>query len=156
MKFSKIRYGRDEKVELEWTVTNGEDREHRSLSSKDEPGAGFKRALTTLNGDFVYLLELTGEAERRKVALTTLSVDEDRHGNWGFVFSGVREIDAGTHALSTPRMREPTDELKTGPTILTPDQVKRVDALARAAAKYVDGDRTQRRLPLEEPAEVAS
>ena len=147
MKFRKIRCARDGTVELRWTVANGEDVEERTLSSKDEPSGAFQKAMKVLEGDYAYALELTKSKDG--LTVTTVSIDEDRHGNRGFVLSGVKTVEAGTYSISTPRLREPTDEVKTGPTVLTVEQVSRIDKLGLAAMQYVGGDRTQRRLPLE-------
>lgn len=148
MNITKIRHGAEGKTEVRWTVMNGDDREERVLVSKDPPAETFRGALKALGKDFAHALDLMDA--RSSLRLTTVTIGSARQGTRSFILHGVKEVNAGACPIATPMLHEPTDELSSGPSILQPDQLKRLDKLIDEAGKYIEGNRTGFQIEMDE------
>lgn len=140
------------------------DREDENLGSpeftslpkcRDKPEPSFFKALSALAGDVLFVLELPVEYGEEEFEVISTSVDYDKHGNRGFVFSARKKVGAGVFSVSTPRLRERANEDGEGgeeasDVFLTHDQLKRVDALLMEAARYLSGKREQLSLDIGE------
>lgn len=152
MEFTKVKY-KDETVELAWTTPNAPSdqegasatTERHEMSCPDEPEGRFVKALRRLKGDALYVLEMK-EEPGQEVEVTTVSTSKDRNGNRRHQMSMRVKCEAGTYSITTPLLREPTDEVPEGANTLTADQAKRIRKVHTHAARYVDGLRSQRDL----------
>ena len=164
----KIR-DKDGVVELHWWTPNNNDREGGDFTCKDKPTDAFVDAMQELaKVGAAKLHPITVPPECFTV--TTVSISEDRAGNLGVIISGSCKVESGGFGLNTPRLRAPVsgEEGETGPGTLTPDQWAKIAECAKHAHLYLQGDRTQRGLGLEdggdsgeddgngEPAKVAA
>jgi hypothetical protein len=153
MQIEKMRYKDGEGAELAWSVPNGQDREKCAMKSEDAPRQGFVDALEALKSIVVDFCELPKSKQfAEKVAVTTLSVSRDVHGNRGFIISATVRADAGAYAISTPRLRVGDETETPGPATLSEDALELVEELIAQAEQYIKGDREQGELKLEDRA----
>ena len=146
---SKIR-DKDGVVELRWWTPNGADRESGEFVCKDKPTREFIDAMQALGPIMAAILELPKEWGADRIVVTTLSLSE-RGGNVGVIISGSCRVAAGGFGLNTPLLHEPSgDDAESGPSTLSPEWWAPVAECARHAHLYLEGERTQRVLGLED------
>ncbi len=147
---SKIR-DKDGEVELRWWNPNGADRENGDFTCKDKPTQEFidaMQALAQVGASKLHPVTVPPEC----FTVTTVSLSESKGGKLGVIISGSCVVESGGFGLNTPRLHQPsTDgEEEVGPGTLTPDQWEKVAECARQAHLYLEGERTQRVLGLED------
>ena len=149
---TKIR-DKDGVVELKWWTPNGNDREAGEFPCKDKPTDAFvdaMQALAEVGAARLHPVTIPPEC----FTVTTVSLFEGKAGNLSVIISGSCKVDSGGFGLNTPRLHQPVsggdDETEPGPGTLTPDQWALVAECAKQAHLYLNGDRVQRGLGLED------
>lgn len=144
MQFTKIRH-KDTDTELKWSVPNEADREARELKSSDEPKRdSFLAAFEHLVPIVQRANGLTDE-QAESLTVHTVSISRDPHGKRRVVISGTMKAEAGSYAMSTPALREPSDLIdEGGPSMLLSTELERIDELCGEAKEYINGARKPR------------
>ena len=142
-------------VDIGRVQKNGQLEEVVSLpSAKDEPRAAFKNALSNLAGDFSYFLELAGF--KGAVVVHGLKIGKTKDGGQTFRILGGLKVGAGFSSLNTPLLYAPKAGGEGGEATLTADQMGRISKLVTAARKYLEGDRVQTNLNLDDAKDGAA
>lgn len=131
----------------DWDEKAGRLEEH-TLKCNERPRTALLEAFRDLRGHLVTICELP-ESWEEQIRIRGLTVKENKEGTRAIVISGIRKL-AGSHAplvLNTPYMVEEADD-EVG--VFSDECAEDLDALAALVWKYLDGDREQRQLPLEE------
>lgn len=149
MRFRKIKWN-GKKVVLEWDVINDDVIEHR-LTSPDPPRKRFTDALDSLIPDVLGLIEAPDHwADGMRVTGVSINYEgeDDRRG---LVVTCLRELE-GTNAplvINTPHLKEQVEDIEEG-SFITDTMLKALTRIHTAVQKYLDGDRMQTELPLDE------
>jgi 5-methylcytosine-specific restriction endonuclease McrA len=140
---------KDGKTTVGFCRPNGSDKENCTLSSKDTPKKAFKDAFAALLGDLLAFNELPAEYKEGMEA-TSVAFSSVR-GKESVVISGRKKVAAGVVPVNTPllvRYEEDGDQANG-----IPDTTWKVlTKLKQAAVRFVDGQRDQYELQVEEPA----
>jgi len=106
MRFTKIKIGKGDKVEINWQEKskNGGDWESHSLTSSDEPKPEFKAAMDDLIPDFVSQTELPSGDKASCQVYAVLFHYETDIGDAFYQLSGLKKMknSIGAYSLTGP------------------------------------------------------
>lgn len=149
MEVTKVKY-RAEKVDAEGRVQNGQHFHDVALKGcPDVPTDKFRKAMAAVQDDVLKMIGIEGKSFAKSLALTGVTMDKDKHGRRGFVFTCAITTAFGTLNTALPRVVERKDS-EGGAGVLSDIALKHVEALLGEAQAYFEQDRTQTELGLED------
>lgn len=155
MMINKISY-KNEKVGINYSIPKGEGRlEEHTLSCNESPLPGFLNSLLKLRVFVLRMLEMPDkDPEIKKVTVRSLSFDYSDDGLMGVVISANRDLQHsnGVQVLNTPHKFE---DSKVASLKLDSTCYQYVLEMLEEAEKYVNGERAQQELPLEQKEKIA-
>lgn len=153
MKFSKIKFN-GYRVELIWSTRapGSLDETETKLSSGAAPRPEFVAAFNAFKPLALDLLELPEYGEG--FIVTGLSInEEDNDGRGGLVITSMKTLKQANAplVLNTPHLREPVDDNQDGAAgFYTEGMSGALATMLGEAKRYVNGERAQQELALEE------
>lgn len=147
---SKVRVY-DNTVTVERSVPNMSSEEHViSGPWKDSPRPQFKRAMASLIPIALKLAEIEGKAWLGTAIVSQVSISKDKRGRRQFSLVVVRSLEHGAITFNTPIRTERSSEEDVGAQYAEPALVKACDRVCQEALIYVNGERTQLVLSLDD------
>ena len=143
MRFSKIKWN-GKKATMEWTVTNGEDREERALRNcPDGPAQAFKDAMEALAAFIPRMIGARKDYADNGLTVTGVTLSQDDKDRRGFIFHCRKDVPSTGAAFNfnTPLIHEAEADAPNAETGLQEDAMGVIERLLIEAKGYVEGNR---------------
>jgi len=150
MKILKVKFLNDRaSIKYEQEVANGKTA-NRSIDEPERPAEPFFEALEGLQPHWTKSLELT-KGGKLEVYGATLSYHGDANAITA-ILHGKRHLQKSefNHPINSPKMVEHVEGAEAPEGAMSEECLAAVKALIEAAEKYVDGERLEVPMPLEE------